>query len=722
MSTVSDANRRAAIEAAARRAREEAARQAQLAAQQKAREAALQKASLTAGKKTLQPTKKFSVDEMSNGRGSALRARQLATTGAFIKPLNVAPTTVRNPDAPLAKTTPSTVAPTTARPLSSTEQAKVDAATVAQTHQSTIDAGGSQADAAKEAAAALERLATQHQGDSAYINSLVREAGPTLDKIATTLGENANGKHKSNGDSDAIKDAIHSLSVVAEQGGAITAATIATKLAGKVSDDSELHNFDDGFYEHKDAGGTNLLFDATVAVLAAQGKEDAAGELSERGGDGGFIDDIQDAAGNVIDFVGDVGSGALHLVTEAGEFAVDVAEGTLEVIGDVANFAADKVGDAVQYAVEQGLKLAGPIVDRVRDLAKEGIDSGLGITENINSLTPGDSLNIGGSFHAQLGVSIDASAEISVSLDTDASGKPVYTVSGEVDASVGIGAGGSASAGVGGKMEFTFDNAEDAARAAKILAAGAAGAAALAGGATAVLAPALLPSPGDLSFLYDNLKSIEVSGSVGASFDSAGGAADVSVEGTSSYRLDFEDGKPVSITRSTEVSAEGKIGGPLEVLKDSLGNAITIDGDATAEGSVTIETTIPLDAAGITDVAAFIASPTTAAIAGPAETSITIAGTFTVAGRAGVTGELKIDDIDSSEVTSVIGNLFEGDLGNVFEGVEVVASGSVTTFRDDADGFDFDFDGTVAGQGVEVSAHNEVRREVSSSEFEVELG
>ena len=762
-----DAAQRAA-EAAAR-ARAEAAARARAEAAKAAQAAQANATKLKAAAKKL-----ASRDELSTGRGAALRQRQLGATGGSLKggaapesgarmsvgqllaaqkagtavglaaknaltAANVfsksgaaAQGVVTKNNATQGFVGPPAPTSVTAAAQTPQAQAKADSVQVQKAWDTAKAAGKSDAQAARAATAELERLSTAHAGDPAYINSLVREAGPTLDKVATTLGANTEGAFKGGDDAKAIKDSIHSLSVVAEKGGTITAGSLATTLASKVDNDSELNQFDDGFYAHKDGGGTNLLFDATIAAMRAQGKDSAAGELAERGGDGGFIDSVKDGVGDVVGAVGDafgavggfakdLGEGVMHVVSEAGEFAVDVAKGTVDLIGDAASWTANQVGDAVKYAIEQGMKLAGPVLDKVRSLAREGIDKGLGITENINSLDPGDSVNIGGSFHAQLGVSVDASAEIQVQCEEGPNGTKRYTVSGEVDASVGIGVGGSGSAGVGGKMEFTFHNPEDAARAAKILASGAAGVAALAG-PTAVLAPALLPGPGDLSFLNQHLKSVEVDASVGAHFDSVAGVAEADVSAESGYRLNFENGKPVSITRTTEISAEGSVGGPLELLKDSLGNAITIPNDAKASGSVTVETTIPIDGAGVTDLAAFIANPATAAVAGPATTSVTIEGSFEVGGDVGTTGSVTIDGIDASEVRGVVNKLLHGDAANAFKGVEVSVSAEVSAWHDDPDGFDFSFEGTALGQGVEVSAHNEVRREDWKKDVEVDLG
>jgi|GEM_PF-2369814 len=729
----------AAAEAARRAAAEAARRAAELAAA-KAAALALQKKTAAAAVIEKRPAKLLR-DELSTGRGTALRTRGLAASGGNLAAqqlASVAPSfsiadimaaqrkglAVVNPSPPAALGPP-------APQLTTTEQATQDAVSVDRAYDSALSSGSNEAQAAKAASAELERLAAVHTGDAAYLNTLVRASAETIDKIATTLGSNTEGHYKDGDDKNAIKDTLKSLARVAEAGGAVTAGTLGRTLASKVDDDSELFQFDDAFYEFKNAGGTNLLFDATTSALRAAGKDDAAGELAERGGDGGFVDGVQDGFGDVIGavadgfgavagFATDLGEGILSVATDVGEFAVDVAEGTVDLVGDAANWTKDQVGNAVQYAVEQGLRLAGPVVEKVRELAKEGIDNGLGITENIDSLEEGDSLSIGGDFHAQLGVAIDASAEIQVGLSRDENGNDVYTVSGEVSAGVGLGAGGTATAGVGGKMEFTFDNAEDAAKAAKILAAGAAGVAALASGPGAILAPALLPSPGDLSFLQDNLASVEVSASVGAQFASAGGAADASVEGTTGYKLNFEDGRPVSMTRVTSIEAEGSVGGPLELVKDSLGNALSIPGDATASGSVTVETTIPIDGSGFTDLVAFLASPASAAVIGEAETRITLEGDFTVAGNAGVHGEIQIDDIDASEVRSVVNRLLHGDPAHAFDGVEVEISGSGNTFHDR--GFDWGFDGTVAGQGIEVNAHNEVREEDQATDFEVQIG
>ena len=124
------------------------------------------------------------------------------------------------------------------------------------------------------------------------------------------------------------------------------------------------------------------------------------------------------------------------------------------------------------------------------------------------------------------------------------------------------------------------------------------------------------------------------------------------------------------------------------------------------------------------DVASFLASPASAAVVGEATTSIKLEGDFTVAGSRGVHGEIQIDDIDASEVRSVTNKLLHGDPAHAFDGVEVEISGKGNAFHDRSGGrnFDFEFDGTVLGQGVKVSAHNEVREEDQATDFEVQIG
>jgi hypothetical protein len=738
----------------------EAAAKARVQAAARARAEAARTAAATKAP----PKRGLPKDELSTGRGTALRRRGLDATGGALKVEQVAAAGPRlsvaqllaaqKGNAPLVAKAQQPIGATVgvvkppptrtaamrapgggpaavASQTGSTARASEDAARVQRAWAAAKAAGKSDAQAAKAAAAELERLSRAHPGDAAYVNTLIREAGPTLERVASTLGANTEGTFKSGADARAIKDTVHSLAVVAEQGGAVTAGTLAAQLAEHVDDDSELYQFDDGFYAHKDGGGTNLLLDATVAAMRQMGHDAAAGELAERGGDGGAVDAGKDGVGTVVGsiadgfgavagFAKDLGQGVLHVVSEAGEFAVDVAKGTLDAIDDPLEWGADKLGDAVAYAASQGLKLTGRLMEAVQAKARDAIDGGLGITKNVSALGPGDSLSLGGSVRAQLGVSVEASAEIEVRREQGPDGKPVYTVSGEVDASVGIGVGGSGSAGLGGEMSFSFDNPEDAARAANILAAGAAGVAALTGGATAVLAPALLPTPDDLSFLQQHLSSVEVSASVGAHFDSAAGLAEADVGGEVGYRLNFENGKPVSVTRTTELSAEGSVGGPLELVKDSLGNALKVPGDAKAEGSVTVETTIPIDGSGVTDLVGFLANPAAAAVTGEATTSITIEGTFTVGGSAGSTGSITVDGIEAREVRSIVGKLLGGDARRAFEGVDVQVSGSVSVFTDR--GFDVEFDGTVAGQGLEVSAQNDVRDELLHREFELVLG
>ncbi|QSQ26859.1 hypothetical protein JY651_18925 [Pyxidicoccus parkwayensis] len=397
----------------------------------------------------------------------------------------------------------------------------------------------------------------------------------------------------------------------------------------------------------------------------------------------------------------------------AAEVAIDAQKKTLDLVGDVAQAGGKAAFDAVKFAAKEGLKLGDKLQQKVHDAALDGIDKATGLDGKIKDLGPGDSMKLSGKVGVAAELDVELKGEFEIKREKD--GK--YVVSGEAGAGVGLGAGAAAHVTAGGKVEYKFDNAEDAKKGALILA----GAGATA--ANPVLGAALAPRPDDVKFLNQHLSSVEIKGGVDASVDASFGGevgagasagASAGAAASASYKLEFENGKPKALVRTMELEVSGKAEASVELFgklgkqtgTDAQGNPINdslqafsgVSGEV--KGKVAVETKIPLDSAKIGDWAAFAASPTTAAFAGAAET--TIKGELTGdGGDVGVKGDFELSGLSGKEVQTVAGRLLHGDFGHALDGVKVDTKGSWGTFTDKELGIGVD--AKTGGAGVEVS-------------------
>ncbi|MCE9671439.1 hypothetical protein LY474_26900 [Myxococcus stipitatus] len=402
----------------------------------------------------------------------------------------------------------------------------------------------------------------------------------------------------------------------------------------------------------------------------------------------------------------------------AAEVAIDTQKKTLDFVADTVADGGKAAFDAVKFAAKEGLKLGDKLQQKVHDAALSGIDKGLGLDEKINNLGPGDSMKLSGKVGLALELDVELKGEVGVRRDKD--GK--FVVSAEAGAGVGLGAGANAHVTAGGKVEYKFDNAEDAKKGALILAGAGASA------ASPVLAPALAPRPDELAFLQKNISSIELKGGVDASVDASFGAeagpaglkagASASAAGSAGYKIEFENGQPKNLVRTTSVELSGKAGVTASLFKNLGGGDDAFKAFNGVEGEVngklTVESKIPLDAAKVGDLAAFMASPTTAAFAGPATTALK--GELTGdAGAVGVKGDFEVSGLSGAEAQSVAGKLIKGDFGNALDGVTVDAKGSWGTFKDKDLNLGVDF--KTGGLGVEVSGKGNQRDYTEQGQF-----
>ncbi|MBZ4418525.1 hypothetical protein [Myxococcus sp. RHSTA-1-4] len=338
----------------------------------------------------------------------------------------------------------------------------------------------------------------------------------------------------------------------------------------------------------------------------------------------------------------------------------DAKDFVTEGLSDLANFAGDVASDALGFAKDVVLAPVDAAIDQLTaPLEKE-------LTDEIKKLnSAGDTLTLSGNLDVKVGLKAGIQGEAEIERTAD--GK--YQLSAEVTGDVGVGLVGSASVSAGGRMEFKFDTPEEAAKAAIILGKG----------------PAALASGGeDHKFLAQHLSAMEVNVGVeaeaglGAKFGPGGAELSASLGATSSYRVEFDKGKPTHLVRTTEIEGSGAAG-VATGLKGKLG--FNVGGDVS--GTVSLETRLPLDASKLDgkDVLAFLASPATAMFAGPAETSISVEGSVDL-GNQGHFFTAEISGLSGDEVQNVTTKLLDGKFENAFDDVKVEAQVTTGSFKD----------------------------------------
>lgn len=400
----------------------------------------------------------------------------------------------------------------------------------------------------------------------------------------------------------------------------------------------------------------------------------------------------------------------------AAEVVIDAANKTIDFVGDAANDL-KAAADVLRFAAEHGLRLVGRAREAVHHAMLDAINRSLGVGDKIEALGVGDSYTLSGG--ADAGWGVDGSVEGAV--EVTRTGGDSYVVSAEVSADVGVELFEGAAVGAGGRVEFTFDNPEDARRAALVLAAGGAGVGAAVSAATGnpaayALLPALQPTGDELKFLRSHLSAAEVTGSVSAQLDAefeagaAGRGAAFEAEASHSYRMEFENGKPVAIVRTTELSVSADVASNLILSQlgrqtgNSLEAAIGKGGELT--GTLTVETRLPLDGARITDVSDFLTNPNPAAFAGSAETNIK-ASVVVDQGGSGIEAEVELSGLSIADAQRVVGGLLHGGVGEVLRNLPFGVSGSVSSFEDT--GHNPHLDLKVQGFGIEIEGRSEER-------------
>ncbi|HEX8823713.1 MAG TPA: hypothetical protein VF794_27575 [Archangium sp.] len=447
------------------------------------------------------------------------------------------------------------------------------------------------------------------------------------------------------------------------------------------------------------------------------GSDGQAGEVSANQLANGFgWDDITDP---IKDVAGAVAGGVADIVTDAGTFVADAGAGTIDFVGDVAEGGWNAVSDAVQIASEQGLKLTGELRTKARELARDGLLGPLNIGGNVNELGVGDKYTFAVGGEVSAGPSVEAAGEISIER-TQENGQDTYTLEASLEVDIGLTIpGAQVSVGVGGKVEYQFDNPQDAARAAEIIAMAAS---AKAMGATPGFQPlsdAMMPGQEDMDFLNGHMSAVELSGDaaigvaaemgVGDAFGASGSAG---VGGT--LRVEFEGGQPsfVEIKAKAELEASGDLTVPL--AGELGGDGLTATGGE-IEGSAEVERTWRYPVKPGTTMGDLLSDPRGSidGAQGQVSTKITLELSGSAGeGERGVKVEIDVSGIPPEELD---GYLLEASRGNPYPLIQAVQGQPRTEERYVDRGFDEDPKLTIGGQGFELHVQSEIRDVEESS-------
>jgi len=327
---------------------------------------------------------------------------------------------------------------------------------------------------------------------------------------------------------------------------------------------------------------------------------------------------------------------------------------------------------------------------------------GFGIGEDVAMIVAGNEFEVIGSGDVTVAGGIGVEADLQVKANEDGS----YTVSGAVEADLGLKLLAGASLGAGGKVEFTFPNQEEALKATESLV--------LAG------SPLLAPSGGDLERLANHVSAVELSSKAAASLDDALKLGDTSpfsadVESGITYRLEIEDGKPVALSREQHLT--GNVSADLASVAfknvDATAMLNFAEARATANVSVSTRLRLPDDIGSLSDVlqtGVFIADPTggLSNLLPNAQTSIKGSLDVSAGGspRVGAEATFEVPDVELTDGLSIANNLAQGRLAEALQGLpEVKLFGN--TYKET--GFLVDGGMKIAGQGIELNLNNAIK-------------
>lgn len=292
--------------------------------------------------------------------------------------------------------------------------------------------------------------------------------------------------------------------------------------------------------------------------------------------------------------IADAPENAVALTHEIADRATHMGEAAMGFLDDAKKFAADKLNQGVE-GLKAGVDMLEAGAKGVYEAGKSYVDGVLNAVDykqNIDQLGEGDKYKLGvGASGSVEGIKVYGKGSIEVekkdggyvvSVDGELGGGIYGEVGGKLGAKMN--AEGSATLGLGGKVEMKFATAEDAKKATEILLKQAASSAASSQqGALAIpgmiAGQAIKPSQEELQFLAKNVSAVEVRGNVAGELAATLGVKNVAgingglkAKEEVAARIEFTN--PPSVSIKTTLSGEASL---------SAGLRIT-DGKKNAEG------------------------------------------------------------------------------------------------------------------------------------------
>ena len=319
----------------------------------------------------------------------------------------------------------------------------------------------------------------------------------------------------------------------------------------------------------------------------------------------------------------------------------------------------------------------------------------------LSDLDENDSIRIGGKGGISgelLGGAQDMSYEIKCTKKDAQTGAVEYTVSVDVSPEFKAKLGDfEASAGAGTKLEYKFKSADEVERFQRLM---------NQSNLMYLNKDAGKMTPEDRQFLKDRMSSFEVKLTAGGQYESLFGAKDIARIGAqtgvkiqNSFKIEYQDGQPVNLVRTTEItgSGAGRIGLSPTTAKTKTGDGKT---------SISMETKIPLDATKITDLPTLLADPISAARLEQAETTIKSV-TEIDGGRYGTIDETEISHLSVDDAAQIVEKTLLGKPEEAFEGIKAEVKTKSSRFEDSGLNINIDFE--FKGFGFEYEARNEKR-------------
>jgi len=329
--------------------------------------------------------------------------------------------------------------------------------------------------------------------------------------------------------------------------------------------------------------------------------------------------------------IADAPENAVALSGEIADRATNMGQAALGFLDDAKKFASEKIQQGGEI-VNKGVELLEQGAKGIYNAGKEyvqGVADAVDYETNIDKLGEGDKYKLGvGASGSVEGFKLYGKGSIEVekkdggfvvSVDGELGGGIYGEVGGKLGAKVN--AEGSATLGVGGKVEMKFATAEDAKKATEILLKqAAASAAASQQGALAIpgqlASAAIAPSADELKFLAKNVSAVELRGNVAGELAGTLGVKDVAglnlglkAKGEVTARLEFTNPPSVIVKQALSAELAGSAGLRLtngkEGAESNTGGLPGANGKIEAKATIEQKFTLP----GNIDKAALMRDP-----------------------------------------------------------------------------------------------------------------